>query len=74
MKALNMIFQMRYGSPVCYVKWLCGSPKYGAQGDPSGSSQPPIDIRTKVALQYMLLIQCSFCFGVNYLTCHPLLS
>ena len=27
MKALNIPFQMRYGSPVCYEKWLCGSPK-----------------------------------------------
>ena len=36
------------------------------QGDPSGSSQPPVDIKWKVAFQYMLLIQkCNFCFNVN---------
>ena len=30
MKALNLLFQMRYGSPVCYEIWLRGSPKYQA--------------------------------------------
>ena len=30
MKDLNMLFQMRYDSPVCYEKCLCSSPKCGA--------------------------------------------
>ena len=30
---------------------------FGVQGDHSGSSQPPVDFKTKVAFQHMLLIQ-----------------
>ena len=29
-KALSLLFEMRYGSPVCYEYWLCDSPKYKA--------------------------------------------
>ena len=36
------------------------------QGDTSGSSQPPVDIKTKVVFQHMLLIlKRNFCFDVN---------
>ena len=36
------------------------------QGDPSSCSQPPVDIKTKVAFQYMLLIlKHNFCCDVN---------
>ena len=27
MKALHLLFHMRYGSPLCSRKWLCGSPE-----------------------------------------------
>ena len=48
-------------------KWNCGQNGLDSlQGDPSGSSQPPVDIKTKVAFQYMLLILIhNFCFDVN---------
>ena len=39
MKGLNMIFQMRYSSPVCYGKWLCDSPKCGAHLHEPGTPQ-----------------------------------
>ena len=39
MKALNMLFQMRYGSPVCYEKWLCVSPKCGPHHDEASPTQ-----------------------------------
>ena len=51
--------------------------KATVQGDPSGSSQPPVDIKTKVAFQYMIVIpKHNFCFNVNwrlgnYLIGHP---
>ena len=36
------------------------------QGDPSGWSQPPVDMETNVAFQYMLLVlKRNFCFDVN---------
>ena len=35
-------------------------------GDTSGSSQPPVDVKTSVEFQYMLLIIVdNFCFEVN---------
>ena len=36
------------------------------QDDPSGWSKPPVDIKTNVAFQYMLLkLKRNFCFDVN---------
>ena len=36
------------------------------QGDTSGMTKPPIDIKTKVALRYKIFIlKCNFCFDVN---------
>ena len=36
------------------------------QGDHSGIFQPPVDIKTEVAFQHMLLIpKLNFCFDVN---------
>ena len=36
------------------------------QGDHSGGSQPPVDIKTKVAFQYKpLILKHNFCFHVN---------
>ena len=41
-------------------------PEKKVQGDTSGGFQPTVDIRTKVAFQYMLLIlKHNFCFYVN---------
>ena len=31
MKALNILIEMRYSSPICYEKWLSDSQKCGAQ-------------------------------------------
>ena len=39
MKAPIFPFQMRYGSPVCYEKWLCDSPNCGAHWHEAGSTQ-----------------------------------
>ena len=42
------------------------------QGEPSGSSQPLADIKTKVVFQYLLLIlKCNVCLDVNYLMGQP---
>ena len=36
------------------------------QGSPSGSSEPPVDIKTKVAFQSMVITLIrNFCFDVN---------
>ena len=49
---------------------------YRIQGDHSGCSQPPVDIKTKVPFQYeAYLLKRNFCFDVNRrfdnLNCHP---
>ena len=45
------------------------------QGDHSGCSQPPIDIKTKVAFQYKpLILKHNFCFLVNGRLGTPLMS
>ena len=44
------------------------------QGEPSGSSQPLADIKTKVVFQYLLLIlKCNVCLDVNYLMGQPVM-
>ena len=44
----------------------CGQTMYHIQGDTSGRTKPPVDIKTKVAFQYMLFIlKRNFCFDVN---------
>ena len=58
MKALNVPFQMRYGSPVCYEKWLCGSPKCEA---PLHEASPAKKYALKIATE-MRFILCTW-FG-----------
>ena len=47
MKALNIPFHMRYGSPVCYEKCLCGSPKCE---DPFHEASPAKKYALKIAI------------------------